>query len=183
MNVLFITGSARQNGITAKLSNIAASAMPDADVTVIRPHGMYIGHCKGCGSCARSGKCSINDDMNLIYQAVADADIVIIATPIYFSGPSSIIKQVIDRFQCVWASGAGIAGKKRTAALIAAGGDPVPIFGNAVSIAKAFAKTIGAEWAGELTVSNTDGMIEIPDAITNETRSFAQKIISKHSDA
>ncbi|MDR0198830.1 MAG: flavodoxin family protein [Methanomassiliicoccaceae archaeon] len=182
MNVLFITGSAREGGITAKLCDIVASAMPGADITFVRPHEMDIRHCSGCGSCAASGKCTIGDDMHRIYQMVAASDIVILATPIYFSGPSSIMKQVIDRFQCVWATGKGKR-KDRTAALIAAGGDAAPIFSNAVSIAKAFAVTIGARWAGELKASGTDGMKEIPEDLAREARSFGSDIASKHPGA
>jgi len=182
MNVLFITGSARDNGITAKLCSIVASAMPDANIFFARPHRMDIEHCTGCGSCAASGKCVMNDDMNEIYKAAEKADIIVLATPIYFSGPSSMMKQVIDRFQCIWNAGKGRT-KSKTAALIAAGGDPVPIFQNTVSIAKAFAATVGAEWAGELRVSDTDGMKEIPEHIAAEARRFASAIVSKHSGA
>ena len=183
MNVLFITGSARIDGITAKLCDIVASAMPGASVSFARPHTMNIKHCTGCGSCAASGKCVINDDMRQIYQAAAAADIIILATPIYFSGPSSIMKQVIDRFQSVWAAGKGKKKKGKFAALIAAGGDPVPVFVNTVSIAKAFASTVGAEWAGELKVSNTDGMKEIPAHIADEARRFGSDIVGKFSNA
>ena len=140
---------------------------------------MNIHHCTGCGSCADSGKCAINDDMHHIYRNAEDADMIILATPIYFSGPSSIMKQVIDRFQCVWAAGKGKKRKGKAAALIAAGGDPVPLFSNAVSIAKAFAATVGAEWAGELKVSDTDGMKEIPEHIVKEACSFGSRIVSK----
>jgi len=96
------------------------------------------------------------------------------------------MKQVIDRFQCVWNAGKGMKRKnkkKRTAALIAAGGDPVPIFQNTVSIAKAFATTVGAEWAGELKISDTDGMNEIPENIAAEARRFVHAVLSKHSGA
>jgi multimeric flavodoxin WrbA len=182
MDVLFITGSARDDGITAKLCSIVASAMPSSNVVVIRPHEMDVRHCNGCGYCAATGRCVIKDDMHRIYQAVEDSDIVIISTPVYFSGPSSIMKQVIDRFQCVWSAGKEKA-KDRTAALIVAGGDPSPIFSNTVSIAKAFAATIGAKWAGELKVSGTDGMNEIPEDLSREARSFGSQIALKHSDA
>jgi multimeric flavodoxin WrbA len=182
MNVLFITGSARENGITERMCNMVASAMPGAEITFMRPHKMDIRHCTGCGSCSVSGKCATDDDMHHIYRTAGDADVIIIATPIYFSGPSSIMKQVIDRFQCLWAAGKG-NGKKRTAALIAAGGDAVPVFSNAISIAKAFAATVGAKWAGELTIGGTDGMTEIPDKTVAEARRFASGILSKHSDA
>ncbi|MCL2143458.1 MAG: flavodoxin family protein [Methanomassiliicoccaceae archaeon] len=179
MNLLFITGSARADSITTRLCYIAASVMPSSSLTVIRPHELNIQHCTGCGSCAVSGKCVIDDDMHLVYQAVGESDVIVIATPIYFSGPSSIIKQIIDRFQCVWSSD-NMKGKKRTAALIAAGGQRSPVFSNTISIAKAFAATVGAGWAGELKVSNTDGMTDIPDEMVTEACSFGSKIVSKH---
>jgi len=183
MNVLFITGSARSNGITAKLCDVVADAMHDANVTVIRPHESDIKHCTGCGSCAASGKCVIKDDMGKIYRAADNADVIVLATPIYFSGPSSIMKQVIDRFQCVWAAGKGKKRIGKSVALIAAGGDPVPVFQNTVSIAKAFASTVGAEWVGELKVSGTDGMKEIPENMIKEARRFGSDILKKHSGA
>ena len=182
MNVLFIKGSARDDGITAKLCELAASAMPSAKISMMSPHKMDIQHCTGCGSCKRSGKCIIKDDMRKIYKAVEENDVIIISTPVYFSGPSSIIKQVIDRFQCVWVSGKGKP-RNKTAALIAAGGDKSPIFSNTISITKAFAMTIGAEWAGELKVSGTDGMAELSDDIVKEACSFGSKIARKHSNA
>jgi multimeric flavodoxin WrbA len=179
MDVLFIKGSARDDSVTSKLAGIAAGAMPDANVTVMRPYEMNIRHCTGCGSCTGSGVCVMDDDMHLIYRAVENSDIVIVSTPVYFSGPSSIIKQVIDRFHCVWVAGR-TGTKKRTAALIAAGGRGSPIFSNTVSIAKAFAATIGAEWAGELTVCGTDSMGDIPEDTVREAYSFGPRIVQRH---
>ena len=183
MNVLFITGSARSNGITAKLCDTVADAMPDANVTVMRAHELDIKHCTGCSSCAASGKCAINDDMGRIYSTADNADIIVLATPVYFSGPSSIMKQIIDRFQCVWAAGKGKKRKGKSVALIVAGGDPVPVFQNTISIAKAFASTVGAEWAGELKVSDTDGMKEIPENVIREAQRFGSDIVKKYSGA
>jgi multimeric flavodoxin WrbA len=113
--------------------------------------------------------------MHIIYDAVENNDVIVLATPIYFSGPSSIMKQVIDRFQCVWTISKG---KKRgkAAALIAAGGSPSPVFANTLSIAKAFAMTIGADWSGELTIGGTDGMKDIPEEVFREAYSFGSRI-------
>ena len=181
MNVLFITGSARKDSVTAKLCDIAASAMPGADIRIIRPHEMNIEHCSGCGRCSSSGICAKQDDMHKIYDAVELNDIIILATPVYFSGPSSIMKQVIDRFQCVWIRD-GCERKNKLAALIAVGGHRSPVFTNTISIAKALAMTIGAEWVGELMVSDTDGMSEVPDELVRETYSFGSRIVSKRPE-
>jgi multimeric flavodoxin WrbA len=153
--------------------------MADADITFIRPHEMNIEHCRGCGSCSSSGKCVIRDDMHRIYDCVEKNEIIILATPIYFSGPSSIMKQVIDRFQCVWAASKGKK-KGKAVALIAAGGSPSPVFINTISIAKAFAMTVGAEWSGELIIGGTDGLEEIPEEMFREAYSFGSRIAASH---
>ena len=182
MNVLFITGSARKNGITSKLCDIVGSsisdAAPDTKLTFIRPYGLKIEHCCGCGSCSQSGKCSVDDDMCCVYRAVEENDMIVLAVPIYFSGPSSVIKQVIDRFQCVWAAGSRM--RNKAVALIVAGGHDSPVFSNTISITKAFAITIGATWIGELTVSGTDLINEIPDDLAMKTRNFGTEILSAY---
>jgi len=177
MNVLFIIGSARRDGITTKLCDIASSAMKGADVSFVYPIDMKIAHCTGCNLCSQSGKCVIDDDMNTIYKKVESSDAVILATPIHFSGPSSIIKQVMDRFQCIWLTDNGKA-KNKVAGLIVAGGSRSPIFSNVSSISKAFAATIGAEWVCELRVGDTDNMEDIPNDLIIEAEEFGKKIIA-----
>jgi multimeric flavodoxin WrbA len=179
MNVLFIVGSARKDSISAKLCEAAASSMPDAKITFMRPHDMKIEHCVGCGRCASSGICVKEDDMRIIYDAVDSNDVIILATPVYFSGPSSIIKQAIDRFQCVWVRPKN-GTKDKLVGLIAVGGARSPIFTNTVSIAKALAMTVDAEWAGELTVSDTDGTREVTDDMVRGACSFGSHIFSKY---
>jgi len=184
MKVLFIAGSGRRDGVTSSLCGIAASAMPDADVTILRPHTMNIFHCAGCGSCSASGKCIIKDDMHKIYEAADENDVVVLATPVYFSGPSSVMKQVIDRFQAVWArdrmnSEEKNNKRKKFAALISAGGQPSPRFDNIVSISKAFASVIGAEWIGELLIGGTDGSKEVPKDAADKAFRFGETIMTE----
>jgi len=125
-----------------------------AEVTLLRPYEMRIAHCTNCGGCADDGKCVIDDDMSQIYNSIENADIVVMCTPVHFSGISSILKQAIDRLQCLWIK-PGI-GKRRIFGLIACGGSPEPYFRNIISVCKAVANTLGAEWGGELTIPGTD---------------------------
>jgi len=178
MKVLFITGSGRTESVTTKLCEMTASAMPGAETTIIRPHMMRVAHCTGCGECS-SGECVADDDMHRIYSEVERSDIIILATPVYFSGPSSIMKQVIDRFQCVWSKGVG--DRDKAVALIAAGGHSAPVFSNTISIAKAFAATIGARWAGELTLCGTDYTGSAND-LAERTKAFASEVIGAYSE-
>ena len=177
MNVLFIIGSAKKDGITSKLCDIVSSAMKGVNVSFLYPIDMDIAHCTGCNLCSESGKCVIDDDMGTIYKTVRDSDAVILATPIHFSGPSSILKQVIDRYQCVWLTDRGKV-KDKVAGLIVNGGSQSPIFSNTVSIAKAFAATIGAEWVSELKVGDTDNIKDAEKELSAEAQEFGECIIA-----
>ena len=54
----------------------------------------------GCNACFRneSHTCVQKDDMTIIYDRMALADMLVIASPVYFYGLSAQLKTVIDRF-------------------------------------------------------------------------------------
>ncbi|MDD4245209.1 MAG: flavodoxin family protein [Candidatus Methanomethylophilaceae archaeon] len=158
MKATLIVGSARKEGSTEIQCEALADALGEEgfDVSVIRPYDMDIRHCTGCNRCFTEGKCHIKDDMHVIYDAVRDTDLIVLGTPVYFSGPSSIIKQVIDRFQLYWHTEDDEPPKKYVA-LVSTGGSRNPRFENVTSICRAFAFSINAKWGGESLVENTDG--------------------------
>ena len=98
MKAVVIVGSARKGGNTDVQSQSVAEALTEkgVDVETIYPSDMKIQHCTGCNRCITEGGCHIRDEMQVIYDSFDEADLFILATPVYFSGPSSIIKQVID---------------------------------------------------------------------------------------
>ena len=54
----------------------------------------------GCNACFKNeaNTCVQNDDMSLIYEKTSRADMLVIASPVYFYGLSAQLKAVIDRF-------------------------------------------------------------------------------------
>jgi NAD(P)H-dependent FMN reductase len=54
----------------------------------------------GCNACfkSESNSCVQKDDMSLIYEKMAVADMLVIASPVYFYGLSAQLKAIIDRF-------------------------------------------------------------------------------------
>ena len=54
----------------------------------------------GCNACFKNenNACIQKDDMSLIYDKMAVADMLVIASPVYFYGLSAQLKAVIDRF-------------------------------------------------------------------------------------
>ena len=53
----------------------------------------------GCNACftSESNTCVQKDDMSVIYSKLANADMLVIASPVYFYGLSAQLKAVIDR--------------------------------------------------------------------------------------
>jgi hypothetical protein len=82
-------------------------------------------------------------------------DLLVLACPIRFSGPSSILKAAMDRFQPYWRRGRARGG---FSAAMVCGGGPRPDFSPSVRMFRAFSITVGLEWAGCLEVPGTDGM-------------------------
>jgi len=156
MKALIICGG-RNGGFTSTMCNSFADGLASEGIgsDVVYPIEMNIKHCNGCGSCSKSGKCVIEDDMSMIYELFESADLFVPSSPVRFSGPSSIIKIVLDRFQPYWYN--GISHPSNAAALMN-GGSPLPEFKNLLSVFKALTITSKVKWSGDLTISNTDSI-------------------------
>ena len=100
---LIICGSAGRGGVTETMCQTAADVIRSRgqDAMVVFPSEMRIEHCRGCDSCSE-GPCVIEDDMHRLYRLFAESDFLMLATPLHFSGPSSLTKTVMDRFQTYW---------------------------------------------------------------------------------
>ena len=56
-----------------------------------------IGCCTGCESCFTTHKCIQKDDMTEILEKMIAADVIVMATPVYFFTMSAQMKTLIDR--------------------------------------------------------------------------------------
>lgn len=114
MKIVVLTGSPRKNGNSAKL---VAAFVDEAqklghEVTVFNTAYMKIAGCRDCGQCYKTGKpCATDDDFNKIAYAVEEAEGVVFASPLYWSGVSGFIKACIDRFCCFYLGERKIAKK------------------------------------------------------------------------
>jgi multimeric flavodoxin WrbA len=103
-NILALLGSPRRGGNTEVLLSAFVKGVEEGggQVSTLRVSDMSIKPCVNCDGCAETGECVIDDDMGLIYDKLAAADGLIMASPIYFGGVSGYIKAAIDRFQVYW---------------------------------------------------------------------------------
>lgn len=98
--IVVLIGSPRKGGNTETLAySFIDGAKKHHEVEVISVADKKINGCTGCNYCyvEPNHKCMQKDDMQEAYEKLADADIIAIATPVYFYGVSSQLKCLIDR--------------------------------------------------------------------------------------
>lgn len=105
MRVIAFLGSPRKDGNTSILLGEAIRGVQEAGhaVRLLKVAQMKIRPCLNCGDCEESGECIIKDDeMPKVYAAIREADRIILASPIFFSGVTAQAKAMIDRCQALW---------------------------------------------------------------------------------
>lgn len=125
-NVLILNGAPKRNGNTAALIGAFSEGAESAGhrVRAFYLNGMDIRGCLDCQGCreARTGNpCVQKDDMAEVYEAYAESDVVVLASPVYFWAFTGQLKSAIDRLYAYvfWQRGGG----KETVLLMSAGGD------------------------------------------------------------
>lgn len=98
--VLGIVGSPRRGGNTHVLvETILESAKAAGAVTDTLLLGdVTIQECTGCHVCWQGKDCPRPDDMRDIYPRIIKADVLVFGTPVYWYGPTGLMKLLIDRF-------------------------------------------------------------------------------------
>lgn len=97
--VLVISGSPRKGGNSDMLCNefIKGAKESGNQVEKIFIADKKINYCTGCGVCNTTHKCVINDDMTDALDKMVNADVIVLATPVYFYTMNGQLKTFIDR--------------------------------------------------------------------------------------
>jgi multimeric flavodoxin WrbA len=99
-SILAITASPRMGNSTYAAKKFIKSLK--GKKTVIDINKLRIKPCKACLKCAEKTECSLHDDAEMLMSLVDAADVVIAASPVYFTGVPGPLKIFIDRNQVVW---------------------------------------------------------------------------------
>ena len=177
VKVLGIFGSPRKGGNTELLLE---EALKGAEAEGAQTERLYLTEftitpCKECHGCDRSGECIILDDMQKIYPKLVEADVIILASPIFFYSITAWAKALVDRCQTFWSKkyllkdrSLGKEGKRRKGFFISvAGTKGKRVFEGAILTVKYFFDVLNAEYAGELVFRDVDARGDIqkhPDA-------------------
>lgn len=153
---LIVVGSPRTNGRCAALANLLFEACiedcPTDEVYLAPVSELDVAGCMGCDWCkehawetpeegeeeaeaqakAKDGdanrRCCQSDDMGDLYPLIEDCDEMVVVAPVYFAGPSSQFKALLDRMQPYFWNKALRNGRARrkplTIHVVGEGGDP-----------------------------------------------------------
>jgi multimeric flavodoxin WrbA len=98
--VLGIVGSPRKKGNTHILVSkmLEGAEAEGAETDILLLGKLKIRECDGCHACWQGKPCSKKDDMNHVYPMMAQSDAFVFGTPVYWYGPTALMKAFIDRF-------------------------------------------------------------------------------------
>lgn len=106
--ILLVTGSPRAKGNTDLLAQAFQEGAEQAghQVTVFDAGKKNILPCKACDTCYQKGvPCSFADDFNQCEAAMKEADVVVLASPLYWYTFSAQMKLFIDKLKAFGAGG------------------------------------------------------------------------------
>lgn len=98
--VLILSSSPRRGGNSDTLCDEFMRGAKESgnQVEKIFLKDKHINYCTGCSVCSMNGKpCPQKDDANEIVEKMIAADIIVMATPVYFYTMSAQMKTLIDR--------------------------------------------------------------------------------------
>lgn len=99
-SVLILSGSPRRGGNSDTLCDAFMRGAEEGgnQVEKIFLRDQKIGYCTGCGVCSERGlPCPQRDDMAAILDKMIRADVIVMATPVYFYTMDAQMKTLIDR--------------------------------------------------------------------------------------
>ena len=99
MKVILVNGSPHEKSTTYRaLSEVANTLEENGIETEIFWLGTKpISGCLGCGGCVKTGKCVIDDIVNVFIDKAKDADGFIFGTPVHYASASGALTSFMDR--------------------------------------------------------------------------------------
>ena len=187
--VLAIQGSFRENGFTTMMLKRAVDEAKEAghDIEYINLHACSINPCKGCRKCFETAECVFkNDDMVRIAASVKNADIIMLAAPVYWANVPAIVKNLFDRMSGTSMEETSTFPKPRLSGkkyiLFTACNTPMPfakICGQTTGLEKAvreYFKTSGVKHMGTVVCANTSKIKGLPDKTMRKIRKLVDGI-------
>jgi multimeric flavodoxin WrbA len=127
MKVVGFTGSPRKDSNTEIMVKevLKGAREAGAETKVFNLSRMSITPCKACGYCkGHAGECATDDDMQIIYKEIKEADAFILGSPVYMWQMAAQAKLFTDRLYANFGTGFEEKYGKKDMALVFSQGKP-----------------------------------------------------------
>ncbi len=181
--ILILNGSPKKDGNTAMMADwfCQGARSKGADIEIVRTAFLKyktLG-CISCRTCQESDKyeCCVNDEAKPFLAKMAQVDVIVFATPLYFFGPSAQLKLIFDRMFSLykWDNDAGTMQtplKGKTLVVLASAFEDIGLD----ALEKPFALT--AEYSGMKFESILAANAGVSGEITKKRPDIRDKVIS-----
>lgn len=172
MNILVLNGSPRPNGNTAAMVTafVEGAGENGHNITVVPVCQKKIAGCLACEYCHTKGegKCVQMDDMQEVYSLLTEAEMIVLASPIYYHSVTGQLQCAINRIYAL-----DKPKKLKKAALILSSGDDNVYDGAIYEYQNSFLNYLKLENMGIFTAFDKQNKSEEK---LNELRKFGQSL-------
>lgn len=199
MKTLIVNGSPHgENGVHGSIIEKLEQGLEEAgsEVETILVYQISVNPCIGCFSCwtRTPGKCVHEDDMASILSRVAEADILVLASPIYVDGVTGSMKNFMDRLIPLLKGSVELRNdhmrhvvrenvkRGKLVLLSSSGFTELDNFNPLVVHLKAASKNMGREYAGEILVPSGWYISYSTDALEKASKIIASAGVSLVKD-
>jgi NAD(P)H-dependent FMN reductase len=185
MKVMGIFGSPRRQGNSDTLMKAFLQGATEAGSLVeeIFLRELKISPCLEIYHCFKDGTCPIKDDMRGVYDKLLEADVVALASPVFFYSVSAQAKAMIDRTQALWARRyvlkSDFPGDNRQGVLLITGATKGRLlFVGPRLVGKYFFDAINVRYAAEILVRGVDekGAINNRPEVLEQARDLGHRV-------
>lgn len=100
MKIVVLTGSYNLQGTSNTLVREFIRGAEEKGHEIVRfdTAHLNIHPCIGCNHCGMDGDCVFQDDMPSLLDVIEEADMLVLATPVYYFAMTAPLKAALDRF-------------------------------------------------------------------------------------
>ena len=97
--VLLLNGSPKARGCTARaLQEVAQTLQAEGvETEIIQIGSEVVRGCMACNWCGKHDRCVIDDKVNQVAKKLAEADGLVIGSPVYYGSPNGTLLSFLDR--------------------------------------------------------------------------------------
>lgn len=181
MKILVIFGSPHRNGNTAKMTAAFLRGFSKEDsIEIVHAFELSPVPCNSCGYCKAADGCS-KKDLDSFIKKLEDADVIVVASPVYLLSMPAPMKALFDRFQRYFEArfrrgiAAPIEKPKQAVLLVTAGRDGKLGFEVIKEQVRMAFSVMNTKLVGGVLKGNTDAA-RLTDADLNDVYALARRL-------